>query len=175
MAIYRLKNGANLSSQPLASIRMIPVSLCRIKSISLERFIAYWRGLPENSADILVDELTHRTLLRQCGKKWRPSENPQKSGAKPHDCETVDDETLPLVRDAIKKLWGDAHNRPQRVTVTEVEKMLGLPSKRISTYLPKFRAEVLRHQESQEQNWSSCVGSASSQEYGVYLELDWNT
>ena len=106
---------------------------------------------------VSVDELAHRILpekAQQCGKKRRPSENPLKSGAKPHDWEKVDDETLPLVRVAIKKLWGNDHDRPRRVTVTAVEKMLGLPSKRISTYLPKCRAEVMKYQESQEQYWA---------------------
>ena len=106
---------------------------------------------------VSVDELTHRTLpedAQRCGKKRRPSENPLKSGAKPHDWEKVDDETLPLVRDAIKKLWGDDHDRPRRVTETAVEKMPGLPSKRISTYLPKCRAEILKCRETQEQYWA---------------------
>lgn len=58
-----------------------------------------------------------------------------KSGKKVIDWKSVDEEMLPLVKEAIKKLQGDVGQRPRKVTVYAVERLLELPSKRISRYL----------------------------------------
>lgn len=88
------------------------------------------------------------------GTYHKPQKKPLKSGAKPQDWNQIDEDTLPLVKDAIRQLQGDGATRPKKVTAFAVEKLLHLPSKRISLYLPKCLAEIQRHQESQEQYWA---------------------
>lgn len=84
----------------------------------------------------------------------KPPKKPLKSGVKPQDWNQIDEDTLPLVKDAIRQLYGDGTTRPKKVTVFAVERLLHLPSKRISLYLPKCLVEIQRHQESQEQYWA---------------------
>lgn len=79
---------------------------------------------------------------------------PLKCGAKAYDWQQIDKDTLPLVKEAIRQLQGDEVSRPKKVTVFAVEKMLNLPSKRISLYLPMCKAEIKKHEESQEQYWA---------------------
>ena len=67
---------------------------------------------------------------------------------------TENRDTLPLVKDAIKKLQGKEGERPKKVSIYAVEKMLGLPDKRIAQYLPKCREEIERHEETQEKYWA---------------------
>lgn len=96
---------------------------------------------------------------------------PLKSGAKPQDWEQIDNNTLPLVRDAIRELHGDGTTKPKRVTVFAVEKLLGLPSKRISLHMPRCLAEIRQYEESQEQYWAREVMWAVSvlQSHGIPL------
>lgn len=98
---------------------------------------------------------------------------PLKSGAKPQDWEQIDNDTLPLVKDAIKQLQGDGTTRPKRVTVFAVEKMLHLTSKKISLYLPRCLAEIRRHEESQEQYWAREVVWAANQLIAAGSPLVW--
>ena len=91
-------------------------------------------------------------------KKYRKHskeiKKPLRCGAKSKNWEQIDDATLPLVKKAIKSLHGDGISKPKKVTVFAVEKKLGLPSKRISTYLPKCRMEIEKNRETQEQYWA---------------------
>lgn len=98
---------------------------------------------------------------------------PLKSGAKPQDWNQVDEDTLPLVKDAIWQLQGDGTTRPKKVTVFAVEKMLHLSSKRISLYLPKCLAEIQCHQESQEQYWAREIVWAVRQVVSTGGTLTW--
>jgi hypothetical protein len=100
---------------------------------------------------------------RRYGTYHKPPKVPLKSGAKPQDWDQIDNDTLPLVKDAIKQLHGDGTTRPRRVTVFAVEKMLHLSSKKISLYLPQCLAEIRRHEESQEQYWAREVVWAANQ------------
>lgn len=77
-----------------------------------------------------------------------------KCGTKAYNWQQIDKDTLPLVRDAIKKLQGNEKNRPKKVTVFAIEKLLHLPSKRITSYLPKCKAEIEKHYETQEEYWA---------------------
>lgn len=79
---------------------------------------------------------------------------PLKSGAKPKDWKQIDEDTLPLVKEAIRQLQGDGNVRPKKVTVFAVEKILNLSNKKISLHLPKCYEEIQRNQESQEQYWA---------------------
>ncbi|MDE6282072.1 MAG: hypothetical protein K2M15_09895, partial [Oscillospiraceae bacterium] len=99
--------------------------------------------------------------------------DPLKSGAKPEDWEQIDNDTLPLVKDAIRQLQGDGTTRPKRVTVFAVEKMLHLTSKKITLYLPRCLAEIRRHEESQEQYWAREVVWATNQLIAAGSPLVW--
>lgn len=81
-------------------------------------------------------------------------EEPAKSGKKTNDWEKIDRDLLPEVKKAIKNLYGNGVERPKKVTVYAIEKMLGLPSKRISLYLPLCKAEIEKNRETQEQYWA---------------------
>lgn len=100
---------------------------------------------------------------RRYGTYHRPPKVPLKSGAKPQDWDQIDNDTLPLVKDAIRQLQGDGTTRPRRVTVFAVERMLHLSSKKISLYLPQCLAEIRQHEESQEQYWAREVVWAANQ------------
>jgi hypothetical protein len=91
---------------------------------------------------------------RRYGTYHKPTKASLKSGAKPQDWNLIDENTLPLVKDAISQLKGDGTTRPKKVTAFVVEEILHLSSKKISLYLPKCLAEIQRHKESQEQYWA---------------------
>ena len=66
----------------------------------------------------------------------------------------IDEETLPLVIDAIEQLKGNSISvRPKKITVALIEKFLNLPCKRMS-YLPMCKAEIEKHRENREQYWA---------------------
>jgi len=58
-----------------------------------------------------------------------------------------------LVKGAVRKLWGSGGERPHKVTEFAVSKLLGYPDKRLEL-MPLCKAEILKHQESQEQYWA---------------------
>jgi len=91
---------------------------------------------------------------RRYGTYHKPPKKPLKSGAKPQNWQRIDDDTLPLVREAIRQLQGDGTSRPKKVTAFAVERMLNLSSKKISLYLPKCLAEIRKYEESQQQYWA---------------------
>lgn len=91
---------------------------------------------------------------KRYGKYHKEPKKPLKSGVKAYDWDKIDRDTLPLVKDAIKKLKGKEGKRPKKVTIYAVEKVLDLPSKRISQYLPKCREEIEKYEESQEEYWA---------------------
>jgi len=110
---------------------------------------------------------------RRYGTYHRPPKVPLKSGAKPQDWDQIDNDTLPLVKDAIRQLQGDGTTRPRRVTVFAVEKILHLSSKKISLYLPRCLAEIRRHEESQEQYWAREVVWAANWLIAAGTPLVW--
>ena len=74
-----------------------------------------------------------------------------KPGTKTRDWNSVDNVALPKVQKAIETL--KCTEPPKRVTGYAIERMLKLPSKQIQN-LPKCRAEVLKHSETQTQFWA---------------------
>ena len=74
-----------------------------------------------------------------------------KPGTKARDWNSVDNVDLPKVQKAIETL--KCTEPPKRVTGYAIERMLKLPSKQIQN-LPKCRAEVLKHSETQMQFWT---------------------
>jgi len=110
---------------------------------------------------------------RRYGTYHKSPKIPLKSGAKPQDWQQIDEDTLPLVKDTIRRLQGDGTTRPKRVTVFAVEKMLHLTSKKVSLYLPQCLAEIRKHEESQEQYWAREVVWAANQLRAAGSPLVW--
>lgn len=96
----------------------------------------------------------------------------QKCGAKPKDWKKIDREYLPLVKDAVRKLRSSEGERPHRVTEFAVCRILGFPDKRLEL-MPLCRAEVLKHQESQEQYWAREIVWAVNKIQSEGKTLNW--
>lgn len=97
------------------------------------------------------------------GSYHKPVKPTQKPSIPQHDWEKVDNDTLPLVKEAIQTLIGDSTTRPQRITVYKIERMFGLSSKKISLHLPRCRAEIEQYLETQEQFWAREIVWAAEQ------------
>lgn len=110
---------------------------------------------------------------RRYGTYHKTPKTPLKSGAKPQCWQQIDEETLPLVKDAIRQLQGDGTTRPKKITTSAVEKILHLSSKKISLHLPKCLAEIQRYAESQEQYWAREVAWAARQVEETGAALIW--
>ncbi|WP_019553426.1 TniQ family protein [Propionispira raffinosivorans] len=110
---------------------------------------------------------------RRYGTYHKPTKVSLKSGAKPQNWNHIDENTLPLVKEAISQLQGDGTTRPKKITTFTVEKILHLSSKKISLYLPKCLAEIHRHEESQEQYWAREVAWAAHQVEDTSDDLTW--
>lgn len=67
--------------------------------------------------------------------------------------EKMDEKMLPEVRAVVKRMYDTGEERPRRITVSAVQKEMGLPDKRIEK-LPKCKAEILKYQESQMEYWA---------------------
>ena len=100
---------------------------------------------------------------RRYGTYHIPPKKPAKSGVKPQNWTQIDTDTFPLVQDAIRQLQGSGNSRPIKITVSTIERFLNLPSKRIANYLPKCKAEIEKHYESQEEYWAREVVWATHQ------------
>ncbi len=107
------------------------------------------------------------------GTYHKPTKSSLKSGMKPQNWNQIDENTLPLVKEAIRQLQGDGTTRPKKVTAFAVEKILYFSSKKISLYLPKCLAEIQRHKESQEQYWARKVAWAARQVEDRGVTLTW--
>ena len=110
---------------------------------------------------------------RRYGTYHKPPKASLKSGAKPQNWNQIDENTLPLVKEAISQLQGDGTTRPKKITTFAVEKILHLSSKKISLHLPKCFAEIQRHEESQEQYWAREVAWAARQIKDIGDILTW--
>ena len=120
-------------------------------------YLLHEQGLkyPEIARRLGASYDTVKAIGGQRYKKYhKESSKVLKCGIKAYDWQQIDKDTLPFVRDAIRKLQGNEKNRPKKVTVFAIEKLLHLPSKRIATYLPKCKAEIEKHYETQEEYWA---------------------
>lgn len=103
----------------------------------------------------------------------KAQKTPLKSGAKSRNWQQIDEDTLPLVKNAIGQLQGDGTTRPKKVTVLAVENLLHLSSKQISLYLAKCLGEIQRHTELQAQYWAREVVWAARQVKASGVTLTW--
>lgn len=85
----------------------------------------------------------------------------------------VDSATLPLVRAAIKQLHGDGFTRPRNVTVHTVERLLNLPSRRISLYLPQCYAVIKQNRETKARHWARVIVWAVHQIQATNSPISW--
>ena len=106
------------------------------------------------------------------GKLHKQPTKPLKCGAKSYNWQQIDNDTLPLVKDAICKLQGDGNTRPKKVTAYAVQKMLGLPDKQID-HLLQCNEEIEKFQESQEQYWAREVVWAVNKILNEGQALNW--
>lgn len=77
----------------------------------------------------------------------------QKSGVKGYQWSKRDTELLPEVRRTIKELYGNGAERPHKITPSLISRKLGLPDKQLEK-LPLCKAEILKHEESQQHYWA---------------------
>lgn len=110
---------------------------------------------------------------RRYGTYHKCKQAPMKCGAKSQDWNKIDENTLPLVKNAIRQLQGDGSIRPKKVTVFAVEKTLNLPCKQISLHLPKCLAEIRKFEETQEQYWAKEVVWAVTYLDNAGIPLAW--
>lgn len=101
-----------------------------------------------------IGEKKYGTYHRRSGKGL-------KSGRKPTDWTEIDEKTLPLVAEAIRQLQGNGNTRPRKIAMATIERLLGLPSRRIEL-LPKCKALVAENMESQNEYWAKEVIWASN-------------
>ena len=86
--------------------------------------------------------------------KYRVREkSANKGGTKKKDWNSIDNEMLPEVKNAIKILYGGGIQRPKRVNKSSVAGMLGVHDK-IFANLPKCRKEIEKYHESIEEYWA---------------------
>lgn len=69
------------------------------------------------------------------------------------DWERMDEEMLPMVKDACKNLYIGKGGVPGKVSITTIERLLNIPGKRIA-YLPKCKKEIQKYEETQEIFWA---------------------
>lgn len=81
---------------------------------------------------------------------------PQKGGAKKKDWNTFDETMLPLIKDIINKLNNVENLRPQRITITTIERLLHIPKKSL-LHCPLCISEIKKHYITQEEYWAQEV------------------
>lgn len=95
------------------------------------------------------------------GRYHYHSDNPKPSGMKKYDWNTVDREALPRVKRILHDLENTDKDRPERVSVGKVERLLGWPKKRLRQCTLCVR-EIERHVLSQEEYWRRLVDWATN-------------
>ncbi len=164
----------NISVDELVHMKLPKKSQQQLFDEEIYRLHEQGLKYPEIAKILNASYITVKTIgERRYGTYHKLPEEPLKSGAKPKDWKQIDEETLPLVKEAIRQLQGDGNIRPKKVSVFAVEKMLNLSSKKISLHLPKCYVEIQRNQESQEQYWAREVVWAARQIINSEDSLTW--
>lgn len=86
----------------------------------------------------------------------------EKSGVKPNDWNCIDKDLLPQVRQVAKKLYGTRTERPHRVSVTTVCRIMELPEGYLK-HLTLCLEAVKKYAESQQEYWAREVVWAACQ------------
>lgn len=113
-------------------------------------------GINEIARRLTVSSRTIRQIRDNQFKGYR--EIYSAKGGPKYDWDKIDNETLPLVKNAIKQINIKNMNgeQPQRITVFKIKRILGLPDKRLE-HLKKCMAEINKYKLSQEEYWAQKV------------------
>lgn len=90
---------------------------------------------------------------KRCGNQGKPRQNSGKGGVKRYNWTQIDKDTLPAVKEAIKKIYTGDGGKPRRINVYAVGKELGIPDRRLKM-LPECIALIEEYKETQEQYWA---------------------
>lgn len=96
----------------------------------------------------------------------------KKPGAKKKDWEKQDEKYLPQVENAIRSIYGVMDERPHKVTVFAVSKILGLPDKALYR-MPKCLSLIKSYEETQEEYWKREVLWAIRITKAAKREVNW--
>lgn len=135
----------------LAMFAEIPVSeLIKIPAESIQAFRnpVYVQVAEELQIDYELVQRVGEAVLKQYESRERVQRRKRSTV-----WEQMDEELLPRVQTVIKKMYNTGQERPRRITVSAVRKEMGFPDKRFDK-LPRCKAEILKHQESQKEYWA---------------------
>lgn len=122
-------------------------------------------GIPDTAKDAFLEPVYLKvseelqmdySLVRQIGEAvLKHYENRERVQRRKRSTvwEKMDEKMLPEVRKVVRRMYDTGEERPKRITVSAVRREMGLPDKRIEK-LPKCRAEILKHQETQSEYWA---------------------
>ncbi len=162
-----LKNGKSIERQIKAyDNRIIEMSVERISGNEIARRI----GASSRTVRIILDKQQKNESDNK--NKTDTSDAKKKCGPKPKDWEKFDDEYLSKVEDAIHLIYGVGDERPRKVTVFAVSKILGLPDKALYR-MPKCLAKIKSYEESQEDYWKREVLWAIRITKAAKREVNW--
>ena len=100
-----------------------------------------------------IDVIKNAAYINKRGSKQRARAG-GKPGRRPIDWQRMDEEMLPNVIETISGLKNS--DKPQRITIGGVARLVGLKSKQIDN-LPLCKAEIMRNCQSQEYFWAEKV------------------
>lgn len=90
---------------------------------------------------------------KRYGNQGKPRRHSGKGGIKGHDWEQIDKDTLPAVKNAVRRIYTGGGGRPHKVSVYAVAKELGISDRRLKM-LPECMALIESYQENQERYWA---------------------
>ena len=162
-----LKNGKSIERQIKAyDNRIIEMSVEGISGNEIARRI----GASSRTVRIILDKQQKNESDNK--NKTDISNAKKKCGPKPKDWEKFDDEYLLKVEDAIRLIYGVRDERPHKVTVFAVSKILGLPDKALYR-MPTCLAKIKSYGESQEDYWRREVLWAIRTTKAAKREVNW--
>lgn len=109
---------------------------------------------------------------RVYGTKHHRKDNPQKGGVKARDWAKMDAELLPKVQVAIRELKQSGEERPRKVSVFGIEKMLNLKQGQIKN-LPKCKSLIEKNMISQTEYWAQEIVWAYNVLMGAGVLISW--
>ena len=162
-----LKNDKSIERQIKAyDNRIIEMSVEGISGNEIARRI----GASSRTVRIILDKQQKNESDNK--NKTDTSDAKKKCGPKPKDWEKFDDEYLSKVEDAIHLIYGVGDERPHKVTVFAVSKILGLPDKALYR-MPKCLAKIKSYEERQEDYWKREVLWAIRITKAAKKEVNW--
>lgn len=161
-----LKNNKSIERQITAyDNRVIEMSGAGISGNEIARRI----GASSRTVRIILDRQKNKPADKNITDTFNAK---KKCGPKPKNWKKQDNEYLPKVDDAINLIYGAGDERPHKVTVFAVSKILGLPDKALYR-MPKCLAKIKSYEESQEDYWRREVLWAIRTTKAAKREVNW--